>query len=143
VQIADGTTPAPAGTGGSTAGPSTNPTSNSFIHITGGTTTIDPTTLFLVDATGVSFTPNQSYSYRIIDGAGDQSALLINSPSQFTFVGVGVSNVSVTGGSAPGVVYLNFTPIPVPEPTFVFGTAFAGFAAVSWVRRKRSPRMAD
>src|SRR5207302_1721325 len=62
-RITDASTPAAANTGGSTLGTLPNPTSNNYLNITGGTTTISTGTVVVLDGTGVTFTPGASYSY--------------------------------------------------------------------------------
>jgi fibronectin-binding autotransporter adhesin len=132
VQLAGPATPAAVNTGGSTLGTLPNPTSNNFLNITGGTTTIDPSTLFTIDGTGVSFSPGQSYSYQIASGAGDQSALNITNQAQFTAIGFGATGFSA-GGTAGGAVYVNFT--PVPEPTMMLAIIAVG-SALGYARRR-------
>jgi hypothetical protein len=119
-------------TGGSSLGTLPNPTSNNFLNITGGTTTMDPGTLFTVNGTGVSFTPGQSYSYQIASGAGDQSALNITNQAQFTAIGFAATNF-LAAGTAGGAVYVNFT--PVPEPAMVLAIVAVG-SAVGYARRR-------
>jgi fibronectin-binding autotransporter adhesin len=136
VTLSDASTPAAAGSGGSSLGTLPNPTSNTFLNITGGATTIDSLTNILVNATATNFALQQSYSYQIIGGAGDQSALNVVAPGQFTFVGVVVDPAltSLTGNGS-GAVFLNFT--PVPEPTTIFGFAAGILAVGSCIRRRR------
>lgn len=106
-------------TGDSTLG-GLNPTTNNFVNITTGTTTIDPAALISVDATNAVFALNSPYSYRIMAGAGDQQLLLISSLAQFTFTGFNVDPVSASiTGDISGNVYLNFTTSAVPEPAWM------------------------
>jgi autotransporter-associated beta strand protein len=119
--------------GASTQGTLPNPTTNTFIDITGGTTAFDPGTVFTVTMSGV--TTSGAYSYEIARGAGDQSGLLINNQSQFSAVGFSGSNFSVTG-NASGAVFLSFT-AAVPEPGSVLALA-AGAAAIARSTRRRN-----
>ena len=57
--------------GGSTSRNRADPTSNNFIHITGGWITADPANIhILVDGGGNTFNPLQSYSYQIAQVIG-------------------------------------------------------------------------
>ncbi|MFO0808907.1 MAG: autotransporter-associated beta strand repeat-containing protein [Gemmataceae bacterium] len=134
IRITNASTPAAISTGGSTLGTLPNPTSNNFLNITGGTTTIDVGTLFAIDGSGLSFTVFQPYSYQIAQGAGSQAGLNIATQTQFFPIGFQATGFSVTG-SAGGAIYVNFT--PVPEPTTTFGIAVAGLAVAGYVRRRR------
>jgi autotransporter-associated beta strand protein len=137
VRVTDGSTP--SGTpGGSTTGTLPNPTSNNFLNVTGGTTTIDPGTVFRIDGTGVAFTLDQPYSYQIASGAGNQSGLNITSAAQFVTVGFAATSLSVTG-NASGAIFLSFT--PVPEPGTVLGVYAAAAGLVGGVRRWRNRRL--
>ena len=91
-----------------------NPTTNNYVNITGGTTTISPGTVIVVDGTNATIGVG-SYSFRIAGGAGAQNFTISNS-SQFSFINVPAdpSSVSLTG-DASGTLYLNFTTV-VPEP---------------------------
>jgi fibronectin-binding autotransporter adhesin len=120
---------AAAGTGGSSS-----ESNNSVLSITGGAT-ISSGTVFAIDGTGVAFTLNQPYSYLIMTGAGNQSGLNITNPAQFETVGFSAESFSVTGTSG-GDVFLNFTPVPVPEPATVLGIAVAALGVGGFVRRR-------
>lgn len=114
---------------------SANPASNSFLNITGGTTTLNAGTNFLIDGSSLAFNSATTYSYRIAAGAGDQSALFINTPSQFSTVNFANASdfvFSVTG-NAGGEVFLNIA--PVPEPAVVLALAFGTLAVGRRVRR--------
>ena len=119
-----------------------NPTSNNFIHITGGGITADPTNIhILVDGGGNTFNPLLSYSYQVAQVDGQNlSGISITNQSQFTTSNFDNANqflISVTGNSG-GAIFLNIA--PVPEPTMVFGLA-AG--ALRWRPRPsaHSPRL--
>lgn len=119
---------------GTNGGSSNGSVNNTLLAITGGTTTIDAGTKFVIDGTGVSFTNNSNYSYRIATGAGDQHLLNINDQALFSTTGFSAQAFSVTG-DVSGNIYLNFQ--PVPEPATVLAIGAAGLGAVSWVRRRR------
>jgi autotransporter-associated beta strand protein len=132
VQITNGSTPAAAGTGGSTLGTLPNPTSNNFYHLLAGTTSFDPNAQFTFDATGVTFTEGATYSYQIAQGAGNQSALSFGA-ANITPIGVDLNPLytSITG-SAGGAVYLNF--VPIPEPALLL--VVAGIFGLTRIRRR-------
>jgi autotransporter-associated beta strand protein len=137
-RITDASTPAAANTGGSTLGTLPNPTSNNFINITGGTTTVSSGTVIVLDGTGVTFTPGASYSYHVGQGAGGQSFTITN-PSQFALTNVPADPASLSfTGTATGDLYVNFTAAtPVPEPATALGVGLAGWAGLAAVRRRR------
>jgi hypothetical protein len=150
-------TPAGLNTGGSSGGSPGNPLNNNYLHVTGS---LIPYSLiqggpdefntfrFIIDGTGTTFEPGQSYSYQVgqVDfnligillgdvtigaGAGEQS--------QFSTVGLAnASNFSWTL-TAEGVAYLNFTVSPVPEPTTVLALA-AGALGLGKLARRRYRR---
>ena len=138
IEIASSANPGTPGSGGSTIGTLPNPTSNDFINITSGGATISSGTVFAIDGGGQTFSASSNYSYQIAQGAGDQSALNINSlatPGQFTFSNVsnsGELSLSVTGDSS-GRIYLNVT----PEPGTILGLAAAGMGLAGWIRRRK------
>jgi autotransporter-associated beta strand protein len=139
-RITDASTPAAANTGGSTLGPLPNPTSNNYLNITGGTTTVDGGTVVVLDGTGVTFTPGASYSYHVGQGAGPQSFSII-SPSQFALVNVPANPATLSfTGTASGDLYVSFTAAAVPEPATALGVGFAAAAGLAAVRRRRSPQ---
>jgi autotransporter-associated beta strand protein len=120
----------------------TNPASNSFLNITGGTTTINSLTNFLIDGSSLGFSTATSYQYRLMVGVGDQSALNINSittPGQFTFANFANAssfNFTVTGNNLNGgEVFLDVS--PVPEPAMVLAVAAGGFGLSVVFRRIR------
>ena len=133
VEIATANVQGPPSSGLSTEG-LPNPTSNSFITITGGTTTISALTMITVDLTGVTIADG-NYSYQIMSGAGNQSGLNITNSSQFNFIGYGgaITNPSLTG-NAGGAVFVNFT-TAVPEPSSIL--AIASAFIVGWRARRR------
>jgi hypothetical protein len=139
IKLADAT-PAFAGTGGSTdLAALPNPTRNNFLNVTGGTTTIDGGTVFTIDGTGLTFQTNTSYSYQIAQGMGNQSALSITTPAQFTAVGFSTTgfNLSVTG-NANGGVFLNMIPMAVPEPVGLLAAGAAAWWLARSIRRRRN-----
>ena len=136
LQVFDASTPSNT-PGGSTVGTVPNPTSNNFIHITGGGITADPTNIhILVDGGGNTFNPLLSYSYQVAQVDGQNlSGISITNQSQFTTSNFDNANqflISVTGNSG-GAIFLNI--VPVPEPTMVFGLA----AGALFARRPRPP----
>jgi autotransporter-associated beta strand protein len=135
VQLLDGSTFAAPNTGGSTLGTLPNTTSNNFLNITGGTTTLSSGTVIAVDATGVSFAPEQSYSFLVGQGAGAQN-LSITDPGQFVLSGFSLSPsaVSFTANNA-GNMYLNLT-FPIPEPGTAGVVAAAGLLLLRRTRRR-------
>jgi hypothetical protein len=78
-----------------------------------------------------------SYSYQIgqVNGlaGGGQTYL---DPSSFAVVGFTPQSISATV-TPGGAVYLNFTPVPVPEPGSVLGLAVVGALATGGSRRCR------
>lgn len=137
LQVFDSSTPSNT-PGGSTVGSVPNPTSNNFIHITGGGIIADPTNLhILVDGGGNTFDPLLRYSYQVAQVVGqDVSGLSITNQAQFTPTGFADPNLflfSVTGNNT-GAIFLNIA--PVPEPTMVFGLA-AGALSLGGLLRRR------
>jgi hypothetical protein len=128
---------AAAGSGGSTDGTAPLTTSNNFIHVTGGSLNVDPTTvLFTVDGTGTPFEYFQTYSYQIgrVDGA-NFTGLLIDNQAQFTAIGFTThadTVFSVTGNGTD--LFINIT--PVPEPATVLGLAAGALGLGGLVRRR-------
>jgi autotransporter-associated beta strand protein len=112
-------------------------TADNTINVTAGTTTVNSGAVTLIDGTGAAFTPFQPYTYTVMTGAGNQSALNITNQSQFVSTGFGANNISLHG-DASGNVFVTFT--PVPEPAAVFGLAGFGLAAGGLVRRRFSRR---
>ena len=137
LQVFDASTPSNT-PGGSTVGTVPNPTSNNFIHITGGGITADPTNIhILVDGGGNTFNPLLSYSYQVAQVDGQNlSGISITNQSQFTTSNFDNANqflISVTGNSG-GAIFLNIA--PVPEPTMVFGLAAGALSLGGLVRRR-------
>jgi fibronectin-binding autotransporter adhesin len=132
---------AAAGSGGSTDGTAPNPTSNNFIHVTGGGLTANPATLhFNIDGTGTPVEYFQTYSYQIGTVVGaNLTGLVINNQAQFTGTGFthAFMDFSVTGNGEN--LYVNIT--PVPEPATVLGLA-AGALGVGGLIRRRVVRRA-
>src|SRR4029078_12139382 len=95
-------------------GPLPNPTTNNFLNVTGGATTLDLSSLLTINRAAASFAAGPCHNYQIVGGAGDQSGLTINNQAQFTPIGFAANNFSLTGNAA-GAVFLNFTATPVPE----------------------------
>lgn len=125
--------------GGSTTGTLPNPTSNTYINITGGTLSVLPADLstlrFVIDGTGTTFTPGQAYSYQVLQITGqDLTSFTISNQAQFTAIGFTASAFSVTG-NASGALFVGFT--PVPEPMCVIGICGAAMGAGAWIRRRR------
>lgn len=132
IEIVDGSTSAAFSTGGSTTGTLPNPTSNNFLNILSGGASFDPAAQFTFDATGVSFTVDAPYSYQIMQGAGDQSALNFGAVN-ITPIGVNVNPLSLSiTGNASGAVFLNF--VPVPEPALML--VLAGVFGIARMRRR-------
>jgi autotransporter-associated beta strand protein len=129
-----GTPGAAAGSGGSSDSLS-NPTNHNYLLVTAGVSTIDAGMNIVVDGTGLTFDPSQTYSYKVAQLTGNQSGVNITNPSRFTFVGFPVRPASLTGDST-GAIYLNLA--PVPEPATVLGIAAAGLGLAGLVRRKRN-----
>jgi autotransporter-associated beta strand protein len=135
VVLAGPAVPAAPVTGGSTVGTLPNPTSNNFLNVTGGVTTLDPGLHVNIDGTGMTLSPGQTYSFQIAGGAGDQSALNITNQSQFSAVGfTGVTTFALTG-NATGAVFLDIA--VVPEPAAVLAVCAAALAAGGRARRAR------
>jgi autotransporter-associated beta strand protein len=142
--LLNGSTPAPAApdSGGSTAGTVPNPTSNSFLDITGSLSLSSGTTVSVI-GTGVTFSPTQSYSFQVGRVTGSPAAFSVNALNQFSFTDFSVSPTFASlDGLATGEVYLNLSFTPVPEPGSV-GLVLAGviglYRAGRWLRR-RGPR---
>jgi fibronectin-binding autotransporter adhesin len=134
VRISDpGASGVAAGSGGSTVG-LPNPTNHNYVLVTGGSSTIDPGMNIVVDGTGLTFTAGVNYSYKVAQLTGNQSAVNITAPGQFTFVGFSAQSASLTG-NATGAIFLDFT--PVPEPGTVFAVAAAGLGLAGLARRSR------
>jgi autotransporter-associated beta strand protein len=128
-------------TGGSSLPSVSNPaTSNNFLNVTGGATSIDTGTLVVINAGSTVFTDGGLYSYTVATGAGDQSGTLINAQPQFVFNSTGGlftgSNYSLTGDNN-GRLYVNFTAVAIPEPALLLGLATASLGLAGWVRRRR------
>ncbi|CAN5603336.1 hypothetical protein BH11PLA2_BH11PLA2_51780 [soil metagenome] len=112
---------------------SLNPSSNTFLNITGGTTSLDSSTKFAIDGTGLGLVG--SYTYRIAAGAGTQS-LNLNNQSLFTSIGFTGSNYLLTANNG-GEVFVSFT--AVPEPSLMFCMAGLWTLALSGLPNQRSP----
>jgi hypothetical protein len=89
----------------------------------------------------VTFTQGQAYSYAVSQ-TGAVPGLTFNDPARFQPVGFDAAGFSLN--ESGGVLYVNFTVAPVPEPATVLGVAAAGLGLASLVRRKlrRAPRTA-
>jgi autotransporter-associated beta strand protein len=137
-RITDEGTPAAPSTGGSSLGTIPNPTNNNFINLFGGfNPTGDTSTYqFVIDGTGSTFNPIESYSYQVaLSNGQDVSFINLTSQSQFTTVGFDGSPFvfSLTGNSL-GAVYLNIA--PVPEPATVLALAAGALGAGTYLRRR-------
>jgi autotransporter-associated beta strand protein len=129
-----GGSPAGPNTGGSSGGTPTSPTNNGFLaHRPGGALTFNPGMDVVIDGTGVTFTQGQAYSYAVAQ-TGAAPGLAFTDPARFQTVGFDASGFSLN--ESGGVLYLNFTVAPVPEPAMVLGVAAAGLGLASLVRRK-------
>jgi len=123
-----------AGSSGATGSSSTGTNNNLLASL--GSFTFDPAGKITIDGTGITdFTLNSPYSYKIATGAGNQSTLLINNQSAFSTIGFSADTFSVTG-NAGGDIFVNFTPVPVPEPTTVLGISVAALGLGAFVRRR-------
>ncbi len=125
--------------GASTNGTLPNPTNHTFLSLAAGgqagNVVLGSFATWEIDGTGMTFLPNQRYSYVIgRTGAGEVAAGTISDPLRFTTVGFAANTFSLTT-LADGRIILNFT--PVPEPVTVFGIAAAGLGLVGLVRRQR------
>jgi len=132
-RIANGSTPAAANTGLSTAGTLPNPTSNTFLFADVGTITIDPLANIIIDGTGTNFTLGSPYSYTIASAglSGSVTGVNITDVNRFSTIGFNATDFSLMASG--NVVYLNFT--PVPEPGFLLATA-TGLLLLGGSRRR-------
>ncbi len=131
-------TPSAANSGGSSGGTVPNPANNGFVDI--GVSLLplgDPATFqYVIDGTGATFTPGQSYSYQVARiGTDVIGAFAVTNQAQFTTVGFDATpfTFEVTGNGA-GAVFLNF--VPVPEPATVLGLAAGAMGLGGLVRRR-------
>jgi hypothetical protein len=136
---------APASTGGQNSGSSNgsilgNLASGFLVTSSGGGTfNLDPITSVQVNAVPTNYATGQTYSY-LIGTVPAASTGGVTNLGNFSFANGGVpftnmptaASVMVTGGS----VYLNFSLVPVPEPTAVCGMCAAGFGLAALVRRR-------
>jgi hypothetical protein len=139
---------APLAPGGANSGASNASTLGSRasgfnVTSSGGTFILDPITTVQVNADPSSFSLTQSYSY-LVGTVPAGSTGQVTNLGNFAFTNGGVpyvnnptvASVMVAGGS----VYLNFSFVPVPEPTAVCCVAAAGFGLGALVRRQRRGR---
>lgn len=129
--VFNASTPAALNSGGSTIGTLPNPTSNNFLNVTGGPVSISTGMQIQVDGTGLPFTQNTNYSYRVGTLAGNPT-FTINNQSLFSAVGFTANNYSLVADGT-GALVLNFT--PVPEPATIFAIGFGLMGATGLVRR--------
>jgi hypothetical protein len=89
-----------------------------------------------VNMTGGTFADNSPYSYAVARAGTVSLPSPITDPARFMAIGGNFTNPSLTTNG--GVVFLNFTAVPVPEPgaVLVLCAAAAGVARV--LRRRKS-----
>ena len=128
----------PSGTdGGSSGGTPTDPANNGFLFHSTGTLTLNATANIVIDGTGVSFTPNQQYSY-LVAQSGSASSINVIDDTVFQTIGFTGTNFSLIGDGT-GNVYLAFT--PVPEPVTVLGLAAGALGLSGLVRHRLRSRL--
>ncbi len=133
-RISDGSRPSTS-PGGSTIWTKSDPASNNFLNVVGGTFTFYDGARVVIDGTGTLFTPDQAYSYQVAQVAGqDLSSLNVTDQALFGTVGFAAGDFRLFG-DAGGAVYLSFT--PVPEPGAVLFVATAGVGLTGLGRRFR------
>jgi autotransporter-associated beta strand protein len=128
-------------TGASTLGTLPNPTTNSFLDITGGLTLSNASTIEII-GTGITFDPSQTYSFQVGRVTGSPAENLISNLSQFNFVSFNAppTTASFHELGATGQVYLNFGFSSVPEPGSLSLAVVAGIGLLPAFRRMRSRR---
>lgn len=131
VGIVNGSTPAGTNTGGSTLGPSLDPTSNNLLVAVAGTISIDPNADIIIDGTGVNFTLDTMYSYRIAQAVGTATISPVSITDQARFTPIGFAATDFSLHRSGNAIYLNFK--PVPEPLMVLPVA----AAAGWLLLRR------
>jgi autotransporter-associated beta strand protein len=130
-------TPAAVNTGLSSTG-----TNNNFIDIGGSLIPNGDTSTyqFVINGTGASFDPQQTYSYQIGVIGTSAVAFLLNNQAQFSTIGFNdpflFSIAAPAGANAP--VFLNLTPIP--EPATVLGLAAGALSLGGFLRRRKLRR---
>ena len=136
LRVTDASTPAAAGTGGSTVGTLPGPSSNNFLAVTAGTLTLGAGRLVTVDGTGTAFGTSSTYSYSVAQAAGGATV----GGETFAFVGFGTTptsaSLSLSGDNT--TVYLNLSFTPVPEPALLLPVLAAGLAGWRRLRRGRA-----
>jgi autotransporter-associated beta strand protein len=136
-RITSAGTPAAVSTGGSSIGSIPNPDNNNFIDIGGSFLPLGDTATyqFVVDGTGATFNPNQSYSYQVGRVATDVvGPFVLNNQAQFSAIGFTDPFVFSLTGNGLGAVYLNIA--PVPEPATVLALAAGALGAGTYLRRR-------
>jgi autotransporter-associated beta strand protein len=120
--------------GDSSGGTSNNPANNGYLVQTAGTFTFDASANVVIDATGMSFTLGQPYSYLV----GQSSAAVgLNVTDQTRFQTIGFTgNTFGLAADGTGAIFLTFT--PVPEPATIFGIAAGALGLGGLLRRFRT-----
>jgi hypothetical protein len=102
---------------------------------TDGTVALTTGLKFEVDGTGLSFVPNQPYSYQIGQLNGWASGQVnYTNPASFNTIGFFASSLSAQINGA-GMVFVNFS--PVPEPSAVLTIAALATLGAGYFRRPR------
>lgn len=136
-RITSAGSPAAQDTGGSSIGAPPNTTNNNFINVLGSFIRSGDTSTyqFVIDGTGSTFDPLQSYSYQVGNVGTAATAFTFNNPAQFSTVGFSDPFIFSLTGNGAGAVYLNIVS-PVPEPATVLGLAAGTLAVGGFIRRR-------
>jgi autotransporter-associated beta strand protein len=122
------------GTNGSSSGGGADPTNNSYLMMTETGTVFTLNGNIVIDGTGLTFSPNQPYSYLVAQLPTGAPAVNITDPSRFQTVGFVDTPENMALITDSGFVYLNFS--PVPEPGTVLGLAAGALGLGGYVRRR-------